>query len=795
MKKRIALFLVFVMAITTVMVPMDFSFAENKNETNYNYKEQEEVESDVNESETNTEESQTEETVPATDSKTTDESIKEETKENGSKNNEGEIEENIQEDMSFLYIDNKVLEAPGTQNIVVSWEEDLNEVENITLIYENSKGDSFSINEDKRTDASVLFTKEFAADEVEFYTIKGVKYFIGDEEYYFEFDNVEIDATFEVIKKASEDESIVTVEVEKDGDIDKKEINSQMKAAVLSSDVNAVSSRSASKSGNLVVVLDPGHGGSDSGATRGSVYEKNLNLKVAQYCKAELEEYSGVTVYMTRTGDSSLELDDRAQIAKNYDADILVSIHQNSGSSSATGAEVYYPNRNYNTSASDTGKKTADSILAELSKLGLKNRGSKIRNTENGSKYPNGSPSDYYGIIRESKLRGISAIIVEHAFLSNASDYNKYLSSDSKLKQLGVADATGIAKAFGLSKKTGIELDTKNYMGNVGDVYQFLAKIYNLNGTPKVYSENPDIASVKLKNASDSRGRLYEIECLREGTTSIFVELGGYVASFPVKVSKFDYKLDTSKYTMEIGGSYQFLALIKNKKGTPEVKSSDESIVKVKLVNANDSRGYLYQIDGVGAGKATISVDYRGVVKTLDVTVKNLYAITGKTKYNINDFINLYVSNGKTYPSYYSDSDAPTLNRFCEIYIEEAEKEGVKAEVAFCQAMYETGWLAFGGQVDIKQFNFAGLGATDGGASGASFPDVRTGIRAHIQHLKAYANNEPLKNVCVDPRFDLVKRGSAQYVEWLGQKENPYGYGWATSPEYGYKILKLINNL
>lgn len=381
MKKRIALFLVFVMAITTVMVPMDFSFAENKNETNYNYKEQEEMESDVNESETNTEESQTEETVPSTDSKTSDESIKEETKENDSKNNEEEIEENIQEDMSFLYIDNKVLEAPGTQSIVVSWEEDLNEVENITLIYENSKGDSFSINEDKRTEASVLFTKEFVADEAEFYTIKGVKYFIGDEEYYFEFDNVEIDATFEVIKKAYEDESIVTVEVEKDGDIDKKEINSQMKAAVLSSDANAVSSRSASKSGNLVVVLDPGHGGSDSGATRGSVYEKNLNLKVAQYCKEELEEYSGVTVYMTRTNDTYLTLEQRAAKAKSYSADILVSIHQNSGSSSATGAEVYYPNRNYNTSASDTGKKTADSILTELSKLGLKNRGSKIRNT------------------------------------------------------------------------------------------------------------------------------------------------------------------------------------------------------------------------------------------------------------------------------------------------------------------------------------------------------------------------------------------------------------------------------
>ena len=127
--------------------------------------------------------------------------------------------------------------------------------------------------------------------------------------------------------------------------------------------------------------------------------------------------------------------------------------------------------------------------------------------------------------------------------------------------------------------------------------------------------------------------------------------------------------------------------------------------------------------------------------------------------------------------------------------MEEAAAEGIKAEVAFCQAMLETGWLKFGGDVRIEQYNFAGIGAVGGGAGGAAFETVREGVRAQIQHLKAYANNEPLNNACVDPRFSKVTRGSAPYVEWLGQQENPNGYGWATGAGYGSKILKLINEL
>ena len=121
------------------------------------------------------------------------------------------------------------------------------------------------------------------------------------------------------------------------------------------------------------------------------------------------------------------------------------------------------------------------------------------------------------------------------------------------------------------------------------------------------------------------------------------------------------------------------------------------------------------------------------------------------------------------------------------------EAEDIRAEVAFTQAMKETGFLQFGGDVSIEQFNFAGIGTTGGGVPGNSYPDVRTGVRAQIQHLKAYATDEALAGECVDDRYSYVTKGSAPYVEWLGQKENPEGYGWATGERYGYDIVEMIH--
>jgi len=124
-----------------------------------------------------------------------------------------------------------------------------------------------------------------------------------------------------------------------------------------------------------------------------------------------------------------------------------------------------------------------------------------------------------------------------------------------------------------------------------------------------------------------------------------------------------------------------------------------------------------------------------------------------------------------------------------KLYIEEAEIEGVNHDIAFCQMCLETGFLRFGGQVKPEQNNFCGLGALDGGAAGASFPDPRTGVKAHIEHLKAYASTNPIKRMpIVDPRFHLVGRGSAASVHDLAGR-------WASDRDYGNKIMALMRRL
>lgn len=139
-----------------------------------------------------------------------------------------------------------------------------------------------------------------------------------------------------------------------------------------------------------------------------------------------------------------------------------------------------------------------------------------------------------------------------------------------------------------------------------------------------------------------------------------------------------------------------------------------------------------------------------------------------------------------------------SLEQLAEMFIEEGEAEGVRGDVAFAQSLHETGYFKFGGIVLPTQNNYAGIGALNGNATGqaASFPDPRTGVRAQIQHLKAYASTEALVNECVDPRFSLVARGVAPYVEWLGAADNPQGSGWAVpGAGYGANIVKLLGQI
>ena len=153
------------------------------------------------------------------------------------------------------------------------------------------------------------------------------------------------------------------------------------------------------------------------------------------------------------------------------------------------------------------------------------------------------------------------------------------------------------------------------------------------------------------------------------------------------------------------------------------------------------------------------------------------------------DRISAYISSINPAAAWYAKQLADT-------YIDEGFYEGVRGDIAAAQAMLETGNLTFvGSAVTLDQNNFCGMGVTSGNSKGCSFHTMREGVRAQIQHRKAYASREELKNDCVDPRYKFVEKGCAPYVEWLGQKENPHGQGWASGEGYGEKICRILDKM
>ncbi|MGL5576235.1 MAG: SH3 domain-containing protein [Sarcina sp.] len=143
-----------------------------------------------------------------------------------------------------------------------------------------------------------------------------------------------------------------------------------------------------------------------------------------------------------------------------------------------------------------------------------------------------------------------------------------------------------------------------------------------------------------------------------------------------------------------------------------------------------------------------------------------------------------------------------SINEWIDTVYEEAKIEGVRADIVVAQAIKETGYFKFGGELTYKDNNFAGIGVT--GTSGAkeSFPTARIGIRAQVQHLKAYGSTDSLIQNCVDPRFNLVSRGSAPSVEELAGRWAYPGYNTSkysslkeaakSNATYGQEIYKII---
>lgn len=198
-------------------------------------------------------------------------------------------------------------------------------------------------------------------------------------------------------------------------------------------------------------------------------------------------------------------------------------------------------------------------------------------------------------------------------------------------------------------------------------------------------------------------------------------------------------------------------------------------------------------LSGLGAGPCRVEAwasvrDTTEPLGSVEFSTK-LHAIMGKGDDGlVQAFADAYRRTGKAYPAAaYKDKGAPTIDDFCRILVREAVAEGVDPRVVYAQAMLETGYLQFGADVLPGQCNFCGLGATGAGQKGAVFENVALGLRAQVQHLKAYGSKDSLVNACVDPRFSFVSRGVAPYVEGLGGR-------WAISATYGYSLSKIIDS-
>lgn len=1237
--------------------------------------------------ETNTEETNTMD-EPTTDDTETDDTETEETNtvdETVEENTSIEEQMGDSSMMEYFLVDSPVVSSQETENFVLS----LNNTEgysNFKITIQKEDGTILDLESSEQIGNLVKFSNVFSNKGE--YQVTSLHYVYNGQMYYLNFSDLEMDVKFGVDQEyVGYDETLPDLTedtMSSEGVIQVTDVNKAEEeianGMASEASIMSIDEFSRAATGGMTICLDPGHGGSDSGANAFGQKESALTLKIANYCKEELAKYD-VNVVMTRTTDTrpsentAQDLIDRVMMAKKAGASYIISIHLNSAAStSAHGAEVYFPNTSGNASLSSNGQAMAKAIQSQLVALGLYDRGIKIRNYMDGStsSNPNSSDRDYYGIIRYAKEQNISGLIIEHCFLNNPDEYNKYLSSDAKLQQLGVADAKGIVSALGLSLKNAyldqiasenknlipdgkyvissmlnskyvldvknastnnnanVELSTFNnetdnqafivshdaqgyitftnaksgkvldvsggkagnsknvqqyesngtraqkwvvkksnhgymiisaldsnyvldvsggkanngtnvqlYSGNGSDaqnwnIEKFVSKYeqldvlassnkniiadgvyvisssmnskyvldvkggstsncgnvqlylnnestaqafkvshdaqgyvtftnvnsgkvldvsggiarngrnvqqYTSNGTRsqkwvikksgngytivsaldsnfvldlssgrvnnsqniQLYTSNDSNAQkwnltkymtkqekldqLALENKNAIRDGVYKIGnaqnsnyvldiasgsknnganvqlYLSNGTTAQSFKVthdtngyvtftnvnsgraldvsGGKVANYSniqqynsngtksqkwiVKKSGSGYTIISaldSNYVLDLSGGkvvnsrniqlYQsngstaqqwtFEKNITERERLDEMATQNKSMMDdgvyyiknrdVKFaLDVSGGSAYsganvqLYSLNKTDAQKWLVSHDSKGYVSfknvnsgmyltatgssnnanvnqqsssngynqkwiiafdssqniklvsglnsklVIDVSggkIQNgsniqlytsnnsaaqkwvfeyiskdvqvsLTKIMGTSQTNVAQMVRYYKANASGYDTFKAKYEgkydgslakggARTIEQFAQIFYEEANAEGVKAEVAFTQCMKETGFLKYGGDVLPNQYNFAGIGAT-GAVHGASFKDVRTGIRAQIQHLKAYASTIPLNNRCVDPRFNLVTRNSAPYVEWLGIQENPNGYGWATAKNYGYDIV------
>ena len=431
--------------------------------------ETETIETETTETESTETETAETETEESTETETTETETEEPTE-----TETAETETVQAAELNYMMVESPYVETPGTQNVVLSLGTGDEQLSDIVLNYKNlTTGKAYQTKTAGIEEDMIRFTMDFSENgQAGEYQITSVQFTQEKTKQEILLSDLGMDVRFGVNEQAETNPDQVLYDEDAYADVDADVVTMSADGEVISENtvenvleqgisdaVASVADNLKGANSNVKVVLDPGHDGTHAGAPGFGVQEADLTLKIATYCKEELSTSNGITVYMTREsascpaggGDYIACLDARANLAKNVGANVLVSFHLNTANGTARGVEVYYPNSNYNAQVGSNGQALAKKICDKLAALGLNYRGTKIRNASY-DKYPDGSAADYYGLIRRCKNNGIPGLIIEHAFLDNANDYYTYLSSDEKLKALGVADATAIAEYFGLTK-------------------------------------------------------------------------------------------------------------------------------------------------------------------------------------------------------------------------------------------------------------------------------------------------------------------------------------------------------
>lgn len=505
------------------------------------------------------------------------------------------------------------------------------------------------------------------------------------------------------------------------------------------------------KAATPVIVINPGHlVGRDSGAVNNNtnIQEANLNAALAAMTAEKLKSI-GYDVYLTHpvSGCSIPTLLTTQQVNAGYDAnsslktigdainvknpDLAISIHHNSGGN-ASGYEFYWSSYRAGIDSSGLYKE-----------YGLWSNGDYA--WKDSTPCESAQRSKDFSKLLEKNLDGIGL------------PFRNTIERDDYIPAHTVCPSVLIEAGFVSNDAESRKLADVNYQNE--EANRIVNSINDFFG----YKPEISVDSIVASNVSGDGFNVIVSGVKGYGVAAIFIPVWSEAQGQGSTI--------WHEATRQSDGSY-----------TATIRTSDHGNSSGKYTVLAYGMDTQSQLTGLGSTSVEVPASNSNNENTseFDLSTK----IMGSTQISKERLVNYYTSKA-SFPQYYRDNGID-LNSFVQMYIDECNIEGVKAEIAFGQMLHETNYLSFGGDVSIEQYNFAGLGAT-GGVPGNSFSDISTGIRAHVQHLKCYASSEALKQNCVDQRWG----------EWLRLRATTIGEltgTWATDSRYSEKLLTIINS-